>query len=342
MQPSLAARRIEKAILDVLAGGSLYAAAARAALPPAELAAAVDLYQAAGYAALEAQTVTRLGWVHVHIEFTDWDRAESVAADHLGPQLRQFEEADLLASWWFVRKAPYWRLRCLHTATLTQAELAERLAAALNAMRARGLLAGIGRSIYEPEALAFGGPDGISAAHDLFHADSQAILGYLRRHTAPPEHGIGRRELSVMLCSALFRGAGQDWYEQGDVWRRVAEMRPLPPGTPTDRIPEMAPALKHLMTLASASSGPLFGHNRPLAYASPWTAAFTRAGRRLGHAAHQGTLQRGIREVLAHHVIFHWNRLGLTARSQGILSRAARDTVMARPSHPPDALPANH
>jgi hypothetical protein len=48
----------------------------------------------------------------------------------------------------------------------------------------------------------------------------------------------------------------------------------------------------------------------------------------LGDAASDGTLERGLRDILAHHVIFHWNRLGLTAASQSIVARAALETIM--------------
>ena len=44
-------------------------------------------------------------------------------------------------------------------------------------------------------------------AHDLFCSDSRNILAYLRW----PEPIVGRRELSVLLCSTLFRGAGQEF-----------------------------------------------------------------------------------------------------------------------------------
>lgn len=126
----------------------------------------------------------------------------------------------------------------------------------------------------------------------------------------------------------MFRAARQDWYEQGDIWHHVANQRPLPANTPTARIAELATALQTLITTNPAA---LIAPDGPLAYAAPWTAAFITAGQDLSAAASNGILQRGIRDVLAHHVIFHWNRLGLAAPTQGILAHAARDTVM----HPP-------
>ncbi len=90
------------------------------------------------------------------------------------------------------------------------------------------------------------------------------------------------------------------------------------------------------MTVNTDPHSTLLGPDGPLAFAAPWAAAFHGAGRSLGHAARDGTLQRGVRDILAHHVIFHWNRLGLAASTQAILARAARDTVMNPPSSPPD------
>jgi hypothetical protein len=47
----------------------------------------------------------------------------------------------------------------------------------------------------------------------------------------------------------------------------------------------------------------------------------------LAAKAHDGKLRRGLRDVLAHHIIFQWNRIGLTFRTQGILARAATEVV---------------
>ena len=49
----------------------------------------------------------------------------------------------------------------------------------------------------------------------------QLLPAGLPRSDAAGRHGH-RREISLMLCSVLMRAAGQDWYEQGDVWARVA------------------------------------------------------------------------------------------------------------------------
>jgi protein-L-isoaspartate(D-aspartate) O-methyltransferase len=65
--------------------------------------------------------------------------------------------------------------------------------------------------------------------------------------------------------------------------------------------------------------------HRSVARASGWMNAFAHTGRALHDLAHEGTLTRGLRAVLAHHILFHWNRLGLPYSTQGILATTARD-----------------
>ena len=317
-------------VLNVLAGTPLHRAAANAAVRPADLATAVKLYKAAGRAALQAHT-TPAGWHQVHLEFPDRNTAEHAAATHLGPGLRQAEEQGIVESWWFIRKSPCWRLRCRPGPSATTAALQAALDALLDDMQAQQLITRCRKTHYEPETHAFGGHEGMDIAHNLFHADSRGILDYLRRYdpAAPAEHLINRRELSILLLSTLFRAAGQDWYEQGDIWNLVTTQRPLPPDTPQDRLNDMTPALHHLMTLNPSR----------LSVISQWTSDFETAGNALMNASVDGRLTRGIRQILAHHVIFHWNRLGLPDRTQRILAQAARDTVMNPSIGPPRHRP---
>ncbi|MFE7115121.1 thiopeptide-type bacteriocin biosynthesis protein [Streptomyces sp. NPDC057654] len=320
---------VEKAVLAVLTGTPLHTAAAQADLPPAALADAIELYQSAGAAALAAQATT--GTFQAHIEFTEWNNAEHIASAQLGPRLCDAEQDGVLKSWWYVRKRPCWRLRCRSVANTAQ-EMATVLRSALDGMQTAGLIAGWTKTIYEPETYAFGGPAATDIAHRLFHADSYSILDYLRHHdpTASLDRTIGRREMSALLCSTLLRAAGQERYEQADVWHRITQMRQLPASAPIDRLNTMAAALQRLMTVDTSPASSLFDAGTPLAFAAPWIAAFDLAGRRLRDAMRSGTLERGLRAILAHHVIFHWNRLGLADTTQGVIARAAREAA-ARP-----------
>lgn len=333
-------RQTADSVLAVLVGVPLEQAAVRIGMEPADLAAAVEAFQAAGYAALYARAAARDGWYQVRVEFTDWDTAEQIAAIRIGPHLEQAHDAGLVTQWWFTRKAPCWRLRLRSASPAALGEMKQAVGYFLDSLTVAGRIAGWREDIYEPETCAFGGLRGLRIAHDLFHADSRAVLRYLRPPgpAAPPEPALGRRELSVLLCSALLRGAGQDWHEQGDVWYRVTHLRPLPTGVLPGRLHEMTTGLRRLMTVAADPADPLFGPRGPLALVAPWAAAFDDAGLALAAAARGGNLERGLRDILAHHVIFHWNRLGLPARAQVILAQAAREAVMGQPDKPPGAL----
>jgi thiopeptide-type bacteriocin biosynthesis protein len=320
------------AVLEVLAGSPLEQIAAHAGMNPVDLADAVEVFHAAGQSALQAHATSR-DWFAVRIQPTDWDTAEHTATTRLAPQLQQAQDKGLLAAWWFVRKHPCWRLRLYPGPATTVAELEVVFGTILDSLTVDGVLDRWWTAIYEPEVLAFGGPRAMAVAHRLFHTDSHCILDYLRHldMAVQPDDVLGRREVSVLLCSSLFRAAGQDWYERGDIWHRVAQMRPLPNGIPTDRLRDMAEDMRRLLTV---DSDQLLGPDGPTGFASSWATGFRDAGRDLADAAQGGALLRGMRDVLAHHVIFHWNRVGLSATTQAILSRAARDAVMKPPRTP--------
>lgn len=65
-----------------------------------------------------------------------------------------------------------------------------------------------------------------------------------------------------------------------------------------------------------------------LEHAAAWATAFQTVGQALVAAASRGELTRGLRAVLAHLVIFHWNRLGLPTAAQAALAQAARDHIL--------------
>jgi thiopeptide-type bacteriocin biosynthesis protein len=333
-----AAGGIEKAVLAVLAGTPLPTAAARAGLRPALLADTVATYQAAGRAALTTQAAA---WYQLCVEFPDPTSAEASAATHLAPVLRAAQATGIATAWWFVRKTPDWRLRISPATGTSTADLRAALGPALDGLTAAGVLHGWSEGIYEPEVCALGGEAAIETAHQLFAADSHHILERTRVEAAgKPPSGLGRRELSVLLIATLLRAAALDWYERGDVFDRVSQLRP-PPATPPDttQIHGLAAALRRLLTADTDPAGGLFGAAGPLATASGWAGAFHDAGLALGSAARAGTLRRGLRDVFAHHVLFHWNRLGLTTATQGVLAAAARETILSAPALPDTLTP---
>lgn len=257
--------------------------------------------------------MTPAEWPQRVLYFADWEQAEGVAATVLLPYL----ERDALKRWAFLRKSPAWRLRfCAIGPTA-------RLDGILDQLVAEGVLTAWTPGIYEPETAAFGGPAAMDAVHMLFHRDSQCILRHLARQQSDSPDPLGRREIAVLTLSCALRAAGLDWYEQGDVWSRVAAQR-HGGAAPSDRLKA---ATHRLLTLDTApSSRPV--RDARLAFLAYWLTAFSEAGHRLADLNNRGQLERGLRAVLAHVAIFHFNRLGLSAEDQHTLSTCAKEVIM--------------
>jgi thiopeptide-type bacteriocin biosynthesis protein len=304
-------------VLAVLAGTDSDTIATEHGLDPADLDDAVRTYQAAGLAALE-QGAERT-WYQVRVRFADWSAAETAGAATLGPALNRLRADNAVAGWWFLRKHPCWRLRLL------RADIAA-VDRVLDELTDTGAIAHWWPTVYEPETAAFGGPAGMDTVHDLFCADSAGVLDYLRE-AAP---GLGRRELSILLLSGLMRAAGLDMFECGDVFDRVSRLRPAPTDADTARTGKLVDNLRVLLSIPDLADSELFTSGGPVAHTAPWLAALGAAGERLGHDAGSGSLDRGLRAILTHVVIFHWNRFGLSATSQGILARAATTALLPR------------
>lgn len=237
----------------------------------------------------------------------------------LGPQLLAAESDRLISSWFFIRKRPCWRIRYLPAAG-RQRQAQARIGHHLDQVVVNRFASAWTNAVYEPEVCAFGGGEAMTVAHHLFHQDSRCVLDYLAR-----EAGYGhRREMTVMLCALLMRAARQDWYEQGDVWARVALHRRMQASCQNVDHGSFRASIRRLLTVDGQGQ---MHAGAPLAYAADWAAAFATAGRQLGDLAEAGVLRRGLRDVLAHHVIFTWNRLGLPYSTQAVLATTARTVV---------------
>jgi protein-L-isoaspartate(D-aspartate) O-methyltransferase len=256
-------------------------------------------------------------WAQVTIEFTDWEDAPLVVAEHIQPVLP-------LGRWWFIRKHPRWRLR-------HQPDEPALLPRRLATLSAEGVICGWYTSIYEPETHAFGGPVAMTVAHEQFCRDSPTALALTL--PTPPATG-GRAELSILAINRMLRAAALEPYEQGDVWALLAELRHGAEHAGSNGAALGAPAaLRRLLTLDTGATSTLM--NGPLTPLRGWLDAFTATGHRLAHLARTGQLTRGLRAVLAYHVLFHWNRIDLPTAHQETLARLARDNLI-----PPDTTPA--
>jgi thiopeptide-type bacteriocin biosynthesis protein len=315
--PTTTPAQFAAGVLAVLAGTDPDTIAADHDLDPADLDDAVQTYQAAGLAALERGAERT--WYQVRVRFADWSAAEAVAATTLGPALDRLRADQAVAGWWFLRKHPCWRLRLLRADTAA----VDRV---LDELTDTGAIARWWPTVYEPETAAFGGPAGMDTVHDLFCADSTGVLDYLRHETP----GLGRRELSILLLGGQMRAAGLDMFECGDVFDRVSRLRPAPTDADTARTSTLVDNLRVLLSIPNLANSELFTPGGPVEHAAPWLAALRAAGERLGHDAGSVRLDRGLRAILTHVVIFHWNRFGLSAKSQGTLARAATTALLPR------------
>ena len=256
-------------------------------------------------------------WHQHNIEFHSPEAANRALIESIAPALN----AAQLDSWWFVRKSP---LKLRYRAAAPATAVTDVLTALVEDGNATSWCSGI----YEPETKAFGGDRAMDIAHTLFHTDSH----HLPRYASQPGK-LGARETTVLLASALLRGAGQDRFEQGDVWNRLAaQRRGIDHTLPADfeKQTQLRDAIAQLMNarteMLCASGNPLYGFDA-------WLAAFSTAGSALAHLARHGQLQRGLRAVLTHHLIFHANRAGLSLADQATIARLASDSVFAEPLH---------
>lgn len=255
-------------------------------------------------------------WRQVDIEFVDWACAAATVARTMQPLLHE-----LTTGWWFLRKHPRWRIRYRNP----NRDNEYRLRGALDLLAAEHVITAWHPVIYEPETVAFGGDHAMDLAHGLFCHDSRTVLEMLS--TASDARTVGQAELSLLAVSRMLRAAGLDWFEQGDVWARVVELRRYPGAARHLHAPRTRAAVHRLLTLdtdpttALASDGPLTPHR-------DWLTAYHRTGAELAELARAGRLERGLRAVLAHHVLFHWNRLSLDIREQHALAAMARDDLL--------------
>ncbi|MDI1461077.1 thiopeptide-type bacteriocin biosynthesis protein [Catellatospora sp. KI3] len=254
--------------------------------------------------------MTALRWRQTAITFADPDTAQQTAVAHLAPILADAEARSLITAWFYVRKGE-WRLRYRPTDSSRRAE--DHIGSELERLVRHRLVHSAVAGTYEPEVYAFGGPDAMDVAHRLWHHDSRHLLTGTTGH---------QREQSIMLVAAMMRSAGLDWYEQGDVWARVAEHRDPPD---LANVTSLQHATQRLLTVDIAS---LTAPGATMATCSALIEAYVTAGDSLRRLNQAGRLRhRGLRDILNHHVIFAWNRRSIPGRHQAAIAAAAKTLI---------------
>lgn len=300
---------LHTAVQASLSESNIADVAARFAISEPHLRDAVDTFRAAGLAALDQRLDP---WTDLRLELSCWDQLETTLRDSITPAL----DATPHKGWWFLRKHPCIRVRMQHADP-------HAIAVALDGLAHHGHLARWWFTVYEPETAAFGGAKAMSAVHDLFNADSRGVLSYLAQ-SAPP---IKRRELSLLILDKALGAAGLDWFERGDVYARVAELRPLDQPYEHDRWDRAAIPVRRALA-ASAATTQMFDADGELHFAGQWRAQLQEVGTTLRDLTVRGETERGIRSIFAHIVIFSWNRLGLSGTTQAALARTAQATYL--------------
>ncbi|MEU9505388.1 methyltransferase, FxLD system [Micromonospora sp. NPDC048170] len=242
-------------------------------------------------------------WRQVNLTFTNWRTAEDYAATRLAPALAAAEDHSVITAFWFIRKTETWRLRLLPSSRLAP------LYTLLADITADDRILDVTEPIYRPEAYAFGGDHAMTIAHTLFHADGRHILDHLA------DGGSHRRELGVLLATRLMRAAGLEFSEQGDVWQHLATRRHQPHAPAPS--PGLVAAVQRFLTATDDTP------HSPLSAAPQWPRAHEQAGQALGFLDRHGALTRDLRSVLTHHVLFLFNRLGISAPDAWLLATAA-------------------
>ncbi|MCF4122071.1 thiopeptide-type bacteriocin biosynthesis protein [Antribacter sp. KLBMP9083] len=251
---------------------------------------------------------TRANWTQLNLRLPDGIETDQFLVAELGPTMTRLQDGDAVGRWWLLRKPPGLRVRVRTVGGAAPGAARD----VLDDLVSQGVLTSWHSAIYEPERRAFGGTAALAVAHTLFCDDSRNLLAYLTGTTT--DSAEQREHLGLLLVASLLRGARLDWYEQGDVWNRVARHRAHVAGTPNqtavDRTRRLLSVdIHHLTSDATV----------PPAWVATWTHAYRDAGAALARLDARGALTRGIRAVAAHHVLFAWNRLGLSHDAQARL-----------------------
>jgi thiopeptide-type bacteriocin biosynthesis protein len=230
-----------------------------------------------------------------------------------------------VSDFFFMHKPPGLRVRFrVDPAALVgiRGDLAGRLAE----WRADGLVDGVTAGVYEPEQQLFGGPAAMPHVHRLFTADSLAWLARASVREPGPAWAF-----SLALLASVLPAMGIHGWEDLEVWQRIRQQchRTVPAGLDPARTAAVATGVRAawadperlLSELPAAARATLDTHGTTMAeVAARWREEyFTAPGAIIGP-----------REATAFFVIFHWNRGGLSAVTQALVTAALADRT-ARP-----------
>lgn len=234
-------------------------------------------------------------------------RNRSTADEILSRALRLSLSRSPEAQFFFMRKPPGLRLRW----SWRKSEFSRKHSRAAffgRSLRADGLASAATFTCYEPETFAFGGPEGMSAFHSHFDADSRVII----RHLKLQRRGLARLSkelLSVAAFNDLLSRIVQQPEEIWDVWCRVAVLNGCEHLIASDEHRPSAPyiLLSGLLPVA---------HRAERALIQAYEKANSILSRRIGYLRRSGRFLSGTRHALSLLIQFHYNRLALDVESR--------------------------
>ena len=262
-------------------------------------------------------------WLYYRFPLEDAAEARRLVAHRIGPCLRDAAADHAVGGWWWLQKheAEGWHLRLRVAA---ERDYTGRAEAEIAAGLERSLARPITTVEYEPELALFGGTEGLRLAHEFFAADSD----FLARWFAADPDGVHSQQepgMSVIIAQHLLRSAGLDAFERWDVWLRIRAMRAQIPVEALHA--ESATEWGRKLVRVDVTRFPtLFPGTRGEILREHLDAVGELAQRARERFA-AGALECGLRRGLAAMVLFHWNRLNLSAFLQARISFALSEVL---------------
>ncbi|HWB96377.1 MAG TPA: thiopeptide-type bacteriocin biosynthesis protein [Bryobacteraceae bacterium] len=227
----------------------------------------------------------------------------------LAATLPRLQKKGILEQFHFVRKSPDLRLR--FQAVAPDEYLLPCLHELFTKQQQCGAVVSVYRSVYEPEARMFGGPEAMDVVHEYFHQDS---VHWARWDQIPvEERTLSAEQFCTAVLNDLFARALGCGAEVWDAWQNLGELtrecKPLGgiPATGGEVLAEVARAV-----------GP---EERAV------LKRYAKASQQFAGAIRQvwagGRLSIGMRSLLPMLAMFHFNRFGLDGGRQASLAKLA-------------------
>lgn len=215
-------------------------------------------------------------------------------------------DAGRVSTWFFLHKPPgfRWRLQAE-----SEDDVAQISSLATGALLDRAATVAT-PALYEPQFALFGGPETMAWVHEGWAVDSEL---WSRWHaTADPKPS--RIATSLDALADLFSRSGVEGWQDREVWRLVTTCtgRRVAPGS-WER-PEVARAAREIRLLWDRA-----WYDRPPHAPASTLGPPSRTG---PHPAARTDAGLTPRALLAHWVVFHWNRAGFAPGYQALIAEA--------------------